>query len=235
MANIACMTSRIVLLLAALVAASALAATASAADTAAPAGLTLAPTKTFLLGHTTQLVGFTNQFRTVADRYYAAARTTGFDYATLWGTKPGAVSADLAKLKKLWIAGNPYYEQVEGVVAGTPSLAVYDVILDAGSSAAEDPASAVPFDLKLAEREGAPQAGQPLQPDRGHALGHASRVHAPARPIWIGTESSSSARCSPTPTLSSPPRPHSPSTPGSSTAPRGRGARARRTRSRPSS
>jgi hypothetical protein len=34
-------------------------------------------------------------------------------------------------------------------VAGTPSLAVYDVILDAGSSAAEDPASAVPFDLRL--------------------------------------------------------------------------------------
>ena len=26
------------------------------------------------------------------------------------------------------------------------------------------------------ERQGAPQAGQPLQPDRGHALGHAARV-----------------------------------------------------------
>ena len=45
--------------------------------------------------------------------------------------------------------GNPYYERVEGVVAGTPSLSEYDVILDAGSSAAEDPESAVPFDLTL--------------------------------------------------------------------------------------
>jgi hypothetical protein len=47
------------------------------------------------------------------------------------------------------VRGNPLYERVEGIVAGTPSLAAYDVILDAGSSAAEDPASAVPFDLKL--------------------------------------------------------------------------------------
>ena len=40
---------------------------------------------------------------------------------------------------------------MEGVVAGTPSLAEYDVILDAGSSAAEDPESAVPFDLELSD------------------------------------------------------------------------------------
>ena len=64
-------------------------------------------------------------------------------------TKRASVAKDLARAKALWIAGNPYYERVEGVVAGTPSLAVYDVILDAGSSEKEDPASAVPFDLKL--------------------------------------------------------------------------------------
>ena len=46
---------------------------------------------------------------------------------------------DLARAKALWIAGNPYYERVEGVVAGTPSLAVYDVILDAGSAARRIP------------------------------------------------------------------------------------------------
>ncbi len=54
-------------------------------------------------------------------------------------------------MKADWIEGNPYYERMEGVVAGTPSLAEYDVILDAGSSAAEDPESAVPFDLELAD------------------------------------------------------------------------------------
>jgi hypothetical protein len=47
--------------------------------------------------------------------------------------------------------GNPYYERMEGIVAGTPSLAEYDIIIDAGSSKAEDPESAVPFDLELAD------------------------------------------------------------------------------------
>ena len=55
------------------------------------------------------------------------------------------------QMKDGWIEGNPYYERVEGIVAGTPSLSEYDVILDAGSSAAEDPESAVPFDLTLAD------------------------------------------------------------------------------------
>ena len=40
---------------------------------------------------------------------------------------------------------------MEGIVAGTPSLAEYDIIIDAGSSKSEDPESAVPFDLELAD------------------------------------------------------------------------------------
>ena len=47
-----------------------------------------------------------------------------------------------------WRQANPQYEEAEGVVAGVPELADFDVILDAGSSAADDPESAVPFDLK---------------------------------------------------------------------------------------
>ena len=69
----------------------------------------------------------------------------------MWRTKRSDVARILARSKALWIEGNPYYERVEGVVAGTPSLSVYDVILDAGSSVNEDPASAVPFDLELAD------------------------------------------------------------------------------------
>ena len=51
-------------------------------------------------------------------------------------------------MQATWRKANPQYEQAEGVVAGVPELADYDVILDAGSSAADDPESAVPFDLK---------------------------------------------------------------------------------------
>jgi hypothetical protein len=103
--------------------------------------------KQYLLRHTTELRTFTADFQAAANRYYAAADTSRFDYAKL-ARKPAA-RRDLLRLKTIWIRGNPVYERVEGIVAGTPSLAVYDVILDAGSSAKEDPASAVPFDLEL--------------------------------------------------------------------------------------
>ena len=125
--------------------------TTPAAPNASPPGVNLDPTKGFLLDHTVKLHGFTKRFQTQANRYYALASATDFDYARLWQEKRSNVKPILARSKALWIEGNPYYERVEGVVAGTPSLAVYDVILDAGSSATEDPASAVPFDLRLAD------------------------------------------------------------------------------------
>ena len=139
-------------LLTLVIALAALASSAVAAP-AAPAaeGAQLAPVKTYLLAHTTKLVGFTTRFRSTARQYSALARAAGFDYADLWASESARVRPLLRRAKALWIEGNPYYERVEGVVAGTPSLAVYDVILDAGSSAEEDPASAVPFDLKLSD------------------------------------------------------------------------------------
>ncbi len=125
--------------------------TSAATTTQTAPGANLAPTKTFLLQHTSKLRGFTTQFQRQASRYYALAKASDFDYASLWAAESSALKPILSRSKALWIEGNPYYERVEGVVAGTPSLAVYDVILDAGSSAKEDPASAVPFDLKLAD------------------------------------------------------------------------------------
>jgi hypothetical protein len=125
--------------------------TSGAAPSANAQKANLAPTKTYLLKHTGKLRGFTTSFRAQANRYFALAQGTDFDYAELWQSRRAAVLPVLRRSKALWIEGNPYYERVEGVVAGTPSLAVYDVILDAGSSAKEDPASAVPFDLKLAD------------------------------------------------------------------------------------
>ena len=138
---------RLLTLVGALVATAAVASGATAAPRAEAPGANLVPVKAYLLDHTARLHGFTKQFQTVANRYYASAKRAGFAYPRL--ARSSSVRADLARAKSLWTAGNPYYERVEGVVAGTPSLAVYDVILDAGSSATEDPASAVPFDLRL--------------------------------------------------------------------------------------
>jgi hypothetical protein len=124
--------------------------TASAAPAhALPEGTNLAPVKTYLLRHTELLQSFTRDFEKLSGRYDTLAKSVNYDYAKLWAARRNEIAPLLASAKAAWIKGNPYYERVEGVVAGTPSLAVYDVILDAGSSAKEDPASAVPFDLKL--------------------------------------------------------------------------------------
>jgi hypothetical protein len=145
-----------ILAVAAALLAAAVAASATPASAAAPAA-SLAPVKSYLLQHTALLTGFTKDFSVVANRYYAAAKRANFSYPAL--AKNAAARRDLARAKTLWIKGNPYYERVEGIVAGTPSLAVYDVILDAGSSAKEDPASAVPFDLKLPNGKVLPRPG----------------------------------------------------------------------------
>jgi Imelysin len=111
----------------------------------------LSGVKDYVLEHSSLLTGFTSDFKEDAQAYYDLAEAAGFDQEALWSQSPDEVAALLEHMKADWIAGNPYYERMEGPVAGTPSLAEYDVILDAGSSAAEDPESAVPFDLTLSD------------------------------------------------------------------------------------
>jgi hypothetical protein len=143
------MTTRRVLstlVLAALLGAS-LAVTAATAAPSARTPARLGPVKAYLVSHTTGLTSFTRDLQAIATRYYARAARDGVRPARL--ARDAQVRRDLLRAKAIWVRGNPLYERVEGIVAGTPSLAAYDVILDAGSSAAEDPASAVPFDLRL--------------------------------------------------------------------------------------
>ena len=124
--------------------------TSGAASTeVAAATADLSGVKEYLLDHTAALAGASADFLAAAEQYYDLAEAAGFDSGALWEQSGAEVGPLLERLKEIWIAANPAYEEMEGVVAGTPSLAEYDVILDAGSSAAEDPESAVPFDLTL--------------------------------------------------------------------------------------
>jgi hypothetical protein len=111
----------------------------------------LSAVKTFLGEHTDRLAAFTEEFDRLTGEYAAAADEEGGDLEALWAARSDEIGPLVADLKAAWIEGNPAYERMEGVVAGTPSLAEFDVIIDAGSSAAEDPESAVPFDLTLAD------------------------------------------------------------------------------------
>jgi hypothetical protein len=119
----------------------------------------LSGVKDYLREHTELLTGFTAKFAEDARTYHDLAEASGFDYEALWSDKADELGPLVQGMKDDWVEGNPYYERMEGVVAGTPSLAEYDVILDAGSSAAEDPESAVPFDLELSDGTTVAQPG----------------------------------------------------------------------------
>jgi hypothetical protein len=115
--------------------------------------------KTYLLDKSSALTGSSKSLKEASNNYYTLAQATGFDYAAMWESNPVEVRAALMDAKSAWMAASPLYEQMEGIVAGTPSLAEYDVILDAGASGEEDPENAVPFDLTLPDGRILPKPG----------------------------------------------------------------------------
>jgi hypothetical protein len=64
----------------------------------------------------------------------------------------------LAAGQAAYRAANPAYEEMEGIVAGVPRLAQYDVDIDAGADAS-DPENAVSFSLELPDGEVLKQPG----------------------------------------------------------------------------
>ncbi len=111
----------------------------------------LAANKTYLLEKVSELKRQTAELQRASDQYYTLAEATNFDYTALWANKQSELVPLLEAARATWMQASPGYERIEGIVAGVPVLAEYDVILDAGASGAEDPANAVPFDLTLAD------------------------------------------------------------------------------------
>jgi hypothetical protein len=111
-----------------------------------PAG-DLASLKGFLIDHTDRLEAEAAALRAGAEDYHARAGAAGFDYAALLASERAAVRRLIAGAQEAFGRANPAYEEMEGIVAGVPSLADYDVIIDAGGDAS-DPENAVPFSLR---------------------------------------------------------------------------------------
>jgi hypothetical protein len=122
-------------------------------------GADLGGIKTYLLGKIITLKSSSADLKSDSDRYYELAQAAGFDYAALWADDSIEAAQALRDAKSAWMAASPLYEQIEGIVAGVPSLSEYDVILDAGASAEDDPENAVPFDLTLPDGRVFPQPG----------------------------------------------------------------------------
>jgi hypothetical protein len=116
---------------------------------AAPAaqGADLVAIKDYLLEHTERLVADTGAIRENAEAYHRLAKSTDFDYEALLADHRGEVRRLVEQAQDAFAEANPSYEEMEGVVAGVPSLAEYDVIIDAGADAS-DPENAVPFDIE---------------------------------------------------------------------------------------
>jgi hypothetical protein len=122
-------------------------------DSAEETGTTPAATaelgaiKAFLTDHTARLVADTGAIREDAEAYHRLAERFGFDYGRLLDENRAEVASFVERAQEGFRAANPSYEEMEGVVAGVPELADYDVIIDAGGDAS-DPENAVPFDVE---------------------------------------------------------------------------------------
>jgi hypothetical protein len=118
------------------------------APIASPTSATnLSGIKTYLVNKTAELKTATSTLNAHGAEYYKLAEAVKFDYVKL-GADP-AVRTLLEEARAAWLKASPLYEQTEGIVAGTPTLADFDVLLDAGASGAEDPEGAAPYDLTL--------------------------------------------------------------------------------------
>lgn len=105
--------------------------------------------KTYLVGKAGELTAATGALKATAGKYYELAQAASFDYPALFAANKDQVIKLVEDARAQWTTASPLYEQMEGIVAGTPSLAEYDVILDAGASKEEDPQDPAPIDIAL--------------------------------------------------------------------------------------
>ena len=108
--------------------------------------------------HTEALAADADSLNKSAEEYYKLAESKNFDYEKLLKEDRDKVQSFVKKAQADFRKANPDYEEMEGVVAGTPSLADYDVIIDAGSDAS-DPENAVPFSIKTPQGKTYKQPG----------------------------------------------------------------------------
>ncbi|HET6830155.1 MAG TPA: imelysin family protein, partial [Solirubrobacterales bacterium] len=126
--------------------------------TAASSSSELPAVKDYLTAHADGLVEQVDVLAANAEEYYALAEAADFDYEALMKESCDEVSALLSESQDAFVEANPQYEEMEGIVAGVPRLAQYDVDIDAGADAS-DPENAVSFNLELPDGETMKQPG----------------------------------------------------------------------------
>jgi hypothetical protein len=108
----------------------------------------LAQVKAFTLEHNAALVAEAQKLEQAVAAYASILNGHGNDYAAAWAAQGPELVAAIEGIRSGWLAASNQYETIEGIVAGIPSTAKYDLILDAGNpgTEAEDVAE---YDLPL--------------------------------------------------------------------------------------
>jgi len=121
-------------------------------------GARLNAVKDYLTEHSAALSEQATILRENGDAYYELAESVDFGYERLLDEHGDEVEEILADSKEAFVTANPAYEEMEGIVAGVPRLAQYDIDIDAGADAS-DPENAVSFSLELPNGETLKQPG----------------------------------------------------------------------------
>ncbi|QPC84471.1 EfeM/EfeO family lipoprotein [Phototrophicus methaneseepsis] len=88
-------------------------------------------------------------FLETVQTYYDLLAGYDFDYEAAYEAEGETLAELVMTARENWLQTSLYYELNEGIVAGTPSLAYYDVLIDAGASAEDDPEEALEWTLTL--------------------------------------------------------------------------------------
>jgi Imelysin len=105
--------------------------------------------KGFLVQHGDRLAENSRKMSEAAAEYYDIVKSEGFDYAKAHAEHGEAITDLIDTMKVQWLQAHNNYEAVEGIVAGIPSLAKYDLIIDAGVPESEGPDDVSPYDMTL--------------------------------------------------------------------------------------
>ncbi|TFH87661.1 hypothetical protein EQG41_06175 [Billgrantia azerbaijanica] len=104
--------------------------------------------KQFTLTHNARLIDQATELLDAVETYANVIAEHDGDYAAAWEAEGDTLAATIHEIRQVWLATSNEYETIEGIVAGIPETAKYDLILDAGNpgSATEDVAE---YDLTL--------------------------------------------------------------------------------------
>ncbi|WP_374649810.1 imelysin family protein [Dongia sp.] len=108
---------------------------AGAADDAEVRGLTTV--KQFTLDHNARLVAQAALLEAAVADYAAVIAAHKGDYAAAWAADGPKLAKQVEAIRSLWLEASNQYETIEGIVAGIPETAKYDLILDAGNPGTE--------------------------------------------------------------------------------------------------